>query len=133
MQVLNVNGINFGNTKLILPTAKVSSISILLLYDMLYISISCLVDCYTLSCVTVCFYWRTLFSSVQFNIHYVAENCAAEPMYYGCIGTIHKCPDYQVAIVVIIQSSLHAKAPFVTKTKCVYIDYTGVLIIKRPH
>ena len=48
---------------------------------------------------------------------------AVEPMYYGCIGIIHKCPDYQV--VLIIQFCLHAKAPFVTITKCV--DYAGVL------
>ena len=53
-----------------------------------------------------------------------AESCAVEPMYYGCIGTIYKCPDYQG--VLIIQFSLHAKAPFVTVTKCV--DYAGVLI-----
>ena len=57
--------------------------------------------------------------------------CAVESMYYGHIGTIHKCPDYQV--VPIIQLSLHAKAPFVTITKCVYIDYAGVLIFKSPH
>ena len=47
-------------------------------------------------------------------------------MYYGRIGTIHKCPDYQV-----VQFSLDAKAPFVIITKCV--DYAGVLIIKCPH
>ena len=52
-----------------------------------------------------------------------------EPMYYGRIGTIHKCPDYQG--VLIIQFSLHAKAPFLTMTKCV--DYAGILIIKCPH
>ena len=109
MQVLNVDGIKLGNTRLILPTTKFSSASILLLYGMLYISISCLVDCYTLSCVAMCFYWRKLFLSVQLNIHYVAERCTVEPMYYKCIGTIHKCPDYQV--VLIIQFSLHAKAP----------------------
>ena len=128
MQVLNVDGIKFGNTKLILPTAKFSSTSIVLLYDMLYISMSCLVGCYTLSCVPVCFCWRKLFSSVQLN-HYVAESCAVEPLYYACIGIIHKCPDYQC--VLIIQFSLHAKAPFMTIIKCV--DYAGVLIIKCPH
>ena len=50
-----------------------------------------------------------------------------EPVYYGYIGTIHKCPDYQV--VLIIQFSLHAKTPFVTITKCVYVDYAGILIL----
>ena len=128
MQVVNV-GIKFGSTKLLLPTAKFSSTSIILLCGMLYISISCLVDCYTLRSVTVCFYWRKLFLSVQLNIHYVYESCAVESMYYECIGTIHKCPDYQV--VPIIQFSLHAKAPFVTITKC--INYTDVLIFKSPH
>ena len=98
---------------------------------MIYISISCLVDCYTLRSVAVCFYWRKIFLSVQLNIHYVAESCAVESMYYGHIGTIHKCPDYQV--VPIIQFSLHAKAPFVTITKCVYVDYADVLIFKHPH
>ena len=39
MQVLYVDGIKFGKTKFILPTAKFSSKSILLLYGMLYISI----------------------------------------------------------------------------------------------
>ena len=130
MQVLNVDGIKFGNTKLILPPAKFSSMSILLLYGMLYISISCLVDCYTLSCVAVCFYWRKLFLSVQWNIHCIAESCAVESMYYGCIGSIHKCPDYQV--VLIIQFSLHATC-FVTITKRLYIDYAGVLFFKYPH
>ena len=99
---------------------------------MLYISISCLVDRYTLSCncVAVCFYWRKLFSSVQLNIHYVAERCAVEPMYYECIGTIHKCcPDYHG--VLIIQFSLHVKGPFVTITRCV--DYASVLIFKCLH
>ena len=43
MQILNVDGIKFDNTKLILPTAKFSFTSVFLLYDMLYISISCLV------------------------------------------------------------------------------------------
>ena len=52
-------------------------------------------------------------------------------MYYGCIGTIYKCPDYQV--VLIIQFSLHAKAPLVTITKCVYTDYASVLIFEYPH
>ena len=93
---------------------------------MLYISISCLVDCYTLRSVSVCLYWRKLFSSVQLNIHYIAESCAVEFMYYGRIGTIHKCPDYQV--VPIIQFSLHAKASFVTITKYVYIDYASLHI-----
>ena len=129
MQVLNVDGVKFGSTKLILPTVKFSSTSIFLLYDILYISIWCLVGCYTLSCVAVCFYWRKLFSSVQLNIHYVAESCAVEPIYYGRFETIHKCPDYQC--ILIIQFSLHAKAPFMTMTKCV--DYAGVLIIKCPH
>ena len=45
---------------------------------------------------------------------------------YGHTGTIHKCPDYQG--ILIIQFSLHAKAPFVTIPKCV--DYAGVLIFK---
>ena len=98
---------------------------------MLYISISCLVDCYSLRSVAVCFYWRKIFLSVQLNIYSVAESCAVESMYYGCIGTIHKCPDYQV--VPIIQFSLHAKAPFVIITKFVYLDYAGVLIFKCPH
>ena len=79
----------------------------------------------------VSFYWRKLFSSVQLNIQYVAESCAVEPIYYGHIGTIHKCPDNQVFL--IIQFSLHAKAPFVTITKFVYIDYAGILIVKCPH
>ena len=128
MQVLNVDGINVGNTKLILPTAKFISTSSFILY-MLYIAISCLVGCHTLSCVAVCFYWRKLFSSVQLTVHYVAESCAVEPIYYGRIGTIHKCLDYQGDL--IIQFSLHAKAPFMTMTKCT--DYAGVLIIKCPH
>ena len=52
-----------------------------------------------------------------------------EPVYHGRIGTIHKCPDYQG--VLNIHLSLHAKAPFMTMTKCV--DYAVVLIIKCPH
>ena len=52
-----------------------------------------------------------------------------EPIYYGRFETIRKCPDYQR--ILIIQFSLHAKAPFMTMTKCV--DYAGVLIIKCPH
>ena len=47
---------------------------------------------------------------------------------HGFIGTIHKCHDYQD--VLIIQFSLHAKAPFMTITKCV--DYAGVSIFKCP-
>ena len=92
--------LKLGNTKLILPTAKFSSTSVILQYGMLYISISCIVDCYTLRSVAVCFYWRKLFSSVQLNIHYVAVSCAVESMYYGRIGTIHKCPDYQVIPII---------------------------------
>ena len=129
MQVLNVDRTKFGDTKLILPTAKFSSTSILLLYGMLYISVSCLVDCYTLSCVAVCFYWRKLFSSVHLNIHYVAESCEVEPIYYGRTRAIHKCPDYQG--VLIIQFSLHVKVPFVTIAK--YVDYAGVLIFMCPN
>ena len=53
---------------------------------------------------------------------------AVEPMYFGCIGAIHKCPDYQG--VLIIQFSLHATAPYVTITKCV--DYAGVIIFNCP-
>ena len=113
MQVLD--GIKFGNTKLILPAAKFNSTSILLLYGMQYISVLCLVDCYILSCVAVSFYWEKPFSSVQLNIHYVAESCAVETTYYICIGTIHKYLDYQV--VLIIQFSLYTKAPSVTITK----------------
>ena len=131
MQVLNFVGIKFGNTKFNLSSAKFSFTSIILLYSMLYISISCLVDCYTLRSVAVCFYWRKLFSSVQLNIHYVAESRAVESMYYGRIGTIHKYPDYLVDP--IFQFSLHAKALSVTITKCVYVDYAGGLIFKSPH
>ena len=87
-----------------------------------------LLDCYTLCCGAVCFYWRKLFSSVQLNIHDVAESCVVEPMYYGHIGTTHKCPHYQVLL--IIQFNLHAKAPFVTITKCISVDYAGVLILR---
>ena len=94
MQVLNVVGIKFVNIKLILPTINFSSMSILLLYGMLYISFYHVLLTLTLCGVAVCFYWRKLFSSVQLNIHYVAESCAVESLYYGCIGTIHKCPDY---------------------------------------
>ena len=36
MQVLNVDGIKFGNTKLILPTAKFSLTPVFFLYSMLY-------------------------------------------------------------------------------------------------
>ena len=50
-------------------------------------------------------------------------------MYYRCNGATHKCTDYQG--VLIIQLSLHAKAPFVTITKCV--DYAGVIIFNCPH
>ena len=41
---------------------------------------------------------------------------------------IHKCTDYQD--VLIVQFSLHAKAPFMTITKC--IDYAGVRVFKCP-
>ena len=61
-------------------------------------------------------------------ISHVADSCTVEPMYYGCIGTIHRCCDYQG--VLIIEFSLHAKALFVTITKCV--DYEGVRIFKCP-
>ena len=44
------------------------------------------------------------------------------------IGTIHKYPGYQG--VLIIEFSLHAKAPFVTIAKCV--DCACVLIFKCP-
>ena len=44
----------------------------------------------------------------QLDITYVAESCTVEPMCYGYIRTIHKCPDYQG--VLITQFSLHAKA-----------------------
>ena len=51
-----------------------------------------------------------------------------EPVYYGHLGTNHKCPDYQG--VLIVQVSLYDKAaPFGTITKCV--DYAGVLIVRR--
>ena len=84
------------------------------------------VDCHTWSCVAVCFYWRKLFSSFQLNINYVAESCTVETMFCEHIWTIHMCPKYQG-----IQYSLHAKAPFVTITKCV--DYAGILIFKCPY
>ena len=41
------------------------------------------------------FYWRKPFSSVQLNIHDVAETCAVVPVYFGHREAIHKCPDYQ--------------------------------------
>ena len=48
-----------------------------------------------------------------------------EPVYYGHLGTNHKCPDYEGAL--IVQVSLYDKAaPFGTITKCV--DYAGVFI-----
>ena len=56
MQVLNVDGLKVGNATLTLPTTKFSSISIFLLYGMLYISISRLAYCHTLNCFAVCFY-----------------------------------------------------------------------------
>ena len=46
-----------------------------------------------------------------------------EPVYYGHLGTDHKCPDYQGFPV-------YDKAPFGIITKCV--DYAGVLNFKRP-
>ena len=49
-----------------------------------------------------------------------------EPVYYGHLGTNHKCPDYQG--VLISQVSLYYKASFGTMTKC--LDYAGVLIFK---
>ena len=50
-----------------------------------------------------------------------------EPVYYGHLGTVHKCPDYQG--VLIFQVSLYDKAaPFGTITK--YVDYAGVFIFK---
>ena len=52
-----------------------------------------------------------------------------ELIHNGSFETIHKYPDYQC--ILIIQFSLHAKAPFMTMTKCV--DYAGVLVIKCPH
>ena len=52
-----------------------------------------------------------------------------EPMHYGCIGAIHKYPDYQG--VLMIQFSLHTEAPFVTIAKCA--DYAGVIIFNCPH
>ena len=67
-----------------------------------------------------------LLRAVQWNL-YIMD--ALEPIYYGRIGIIHKCPDYQC--ILINQFSLHDKAPFVTMTKCV--DYAGVLIIKCSH
>ena len=45
----------------------------------------------------------------------------SKPVYFGHLGTTHKCPDYQGVLV-----SLYDKSPFGTITKCV--DYTGVLI-----
>ena len=45
-----------------------------------------------------------------------------EPVYYGHLGTNHKCSDYQGVLIV----QLYDKAPFRTITKCV--DYAGVLI-----
>ena len=119
----------FSSTKLILPTTKNLVPRQYYYYMVCYTSLlSYLVDCYS---VAVCFYWRKLFSSVQLNIYYVAESGVVEPMYCGRIGTIHKCPDYQV--VLIIQLSLHAKATFMTITKSVYADYAGVLNFKCPH
>ena len=55
--------------------------------------------------------------------------CSAHTVYYGHLGTNHKCPDYQG--VLIFQVSLYDKAaPFGTITKCV--DYAGVHIFKCP-
>ena len=45
-------------------------------------------------------------------------------MYYGHLGTNHKCPNYQG--VLIFQVTLYDKAVTITK----YIDYPGVLIFK---
>ena len=47
-----------------------------------------------------------------------------ELVYYGHLGTNHKCPDYQG--VLIFQVSLCDKAPLGAITK--YVDYAGVLI-----
>ena len=67
-----------------------------------------------------------LLRAVQWNL-YIMDTL--EPIYNGCIGTIHKCPDYQC--ILIFQFSLHAKAPFMTMTE--YVDYAGVLVIKCPY
>ena len=52
-----------------------------------------------------------------------------EPVYYGHLGTNHKCHDYQG--VLIFQVSLYDKAaPFGTIIKCV--NYAVVLVFKCP-
>ena len=67
---------------------------------------------------------------VQLEIIDLKDRCTVEPaVYYGHLGTNHKCPDHQG--VLIFQVSLYDKAAsFGTITKCV--DYAGVLILECP-
>ena len=50
-----------------------------------------------------------------------------ELAYYGHLGIIHKCPDYQGVLIFHISS--YGKAPFGIVTKCVH--YEGVIIFKQ--
>ena len=47
----------------------------------------------TLEIVFLCPLERKLFSSMQLNVHHVAESCTVEPL--DTLGAIHKCPDNQ--------------------------------------
>ena len=51
-----------------------------------------------------------------------------ELVYHGHLGTTKNCPGYQG--VLIFQIRLYDKAPFGTTTRCVAMDYAGVLICK---
>ena len=76
-----------------------------------------------------------IFSSVQLNIHYVADSCAVETMYVAIMDTLQQfinvLHDYQG--VLVIQFSLHAKAPFMTITKCACRLCTEVSLIPSVH
>ena len=70
------------------------------------------------------FYWREFFSSVQLNVHHIAESCTVEPLYDGHLGAILKYQDFQV--------SLYAETPCGTVPKCEDYAHMHVLILKCP-
>ena len=51
---------------------------------------------------------------------FLSNGHTVEPVYYGHLGTIKKCPDYPV---LIFQVSLHNNVSFGTTARCV--DYAG--------
>ena len=55
---------------------------------------------------------------------------AVQPVYYGHIGTIHKCTDYQGVPDYQVSLQVHSKAHFGSMTK--YVDYAGDLNFKYP-